>query len=1190
ADFKLEISEAVPDPMAHALQSAAGLFLLSGESLIRGCLIPVENEKFLLVLVLHHIITDKYSLELLVREVFSHYEAAVGNRLSQLPPPPLQYGDFSRWQQQLPGDIYSSLLFYWKRRLHGHLQALELPGDHPRAAVHIFTEATQPFTLSHDLSRRIRTLGRETGTGCFSLLLAAFKVLLHRYSGQDEIVVGTSTRNRAQQGAENILGPLANLLVLRSCFNGETGFQKMLKGVNKTIADAFAYGEMPFDKLVLELAPRKDMSRTALFDVLFQYEENPFRRLQSGDLSVDIVETNRGWGKYDLDMLIQSTPDNPISGILTYNSDYYEASTIARIIDHYRVVLGDIAENMNRSVAELSIITREEKRQLLTGWNDTHAGYPRQTTIHRLFEQTVETASHLPAVIYEDVELSYRELNRRANRLARCLKNDFQVRPGDLVGIMVERSEKMIAGLLGILKAGAAYIPIDPNYPEKRVNYILKDSQCRLLLCDDKTGENAARRFDGTVMDITPILEKQGPGDENLLDINVTPTDTAYVIYTSGTTGRPKGCMISHENLVRLLINDSRPFHFDRNDTWIMAHSFCFDFSVWEMYGALLNGGKLIVPSWDAVRDVPGFPALVKKHGITVLNQTPGAFYRFIAEEKKSAVKELSRHLRIVIFGGDKLEPDYLKEWVEMYPLQDIRLVNMYGITETTVHVSWYPLTADDVHAPYPISPIGGPLPETTVYLMDEALNLQPVGVKGEFYVGGTGLARGYLNNPDLTAQRFIENPYLEGELMYKTGDIGKRSADGNIEYLGRVDGQVKIRGYRIELGEIENGLLSHPGIKEAVVRAGKDKDGNNYLAAYFTTSEELEINILREFLKDILPGYMVPAYFVQMEKFPLTANGKIDKKNLPEPEGYISTGDSYQAPRSPVEELLADVWQEVLGAKKIGINDDFFELGGHSLKAGIMTSRIHKELNVDIPLKEIFVKPTIKELSGYIINVRRQLGDNYSAIEAAEQKEYYPLSSGQRRLFIVYRVEKESIAYNVPAAFHVKGKLDRKTFEKTVRKLIDRHESLRTSFHMINNQPAQIKHNRVNFNVEYFIRDGRAPETIMKNYIRPFDLSRAPLLRVGMITSEEDNGILILDVHHILSDALSNAVLIRDFIKLYTGEELPELPIQYKDFSEWQNKLLTSGKIMNQEKYWVERFSGSVPSLNMPTDYPRPA
>ena len=1170
-EIRLEAAEAVGSPLALALEEAKRPISMDGQSLFRVGLIPVEKEKFLLVFTLHHIITDKYSLELLVREVFAHYEAASGNTSMLLPAVSLQYGDFSRWQQEMPQNLTESLLFYWKRKLGGGLQPLELPTGRPRAAIHIYEDAAIPFTLSPMLSGKIRNLCREEGVDGLRVLLAAFKALLQRYSGQDEIVVGISAQDRHQPGTQKIFGPLANLLPLRSRFNGNTYFHKILSKLDKTITDAYTYRDIPFDKLVLELNPGKDMSRTALFDVLFQYEESPLKHLRAEGLDVEIIETNRGWGKYDLNMLIQSVDGESFSGVLVYNSLYYDVSTISRLIGHYKVILNDIPGRLHQPVSSLTILSEEERRQLLIGWNDTQASYPGDTAIHKLFEQEAAKMPHRAAVVFEDLVLTYGELNHQANVLARHLKNDRGVRCTDLVGIMLERSEKMITGLLGILKAGAAYIPIDPQYPRKRVDYILEDSQCRVLVT--------------AVPDACTALEG------NLKNEN-SPGDTAYVIYTSGTTGRPKGCMISHRNVVRLLRNDKQPFHFDGNDTWIMAHSFCFDFSVWEMYGALLNGGKLIVPSWKTVRDVTAFHAVVKKHKVSVLNQTPGAFYRFIEEEKKSQLNHLDSHLRMVILGGDKLEPGYLKEWVYIYPLRDIKLVNMYGITETTVHVSWYPLEEKDIESPYPTSPIGRPLPETTIYLLDEHLNLQPVGIKGEFYVGGSGLAVGYLNNPHVTARRFMENPHIEGQLMYKTGDIGKRLTDGDIEYLGRSDGQVKIRGYRVELGEIENGVLSYPSVNEAVVLARKDKDKNNYLTAYFTAVGEPEVNALRTYLKEIMPGYMVPAYFVQLDKFPLTANGKIDKKALPELDGYLSPAVEYEAPRNRVEEMLVTVWKDVLGVNRIGIKDNFFELGGHSLKAGILTSRMQKELNVDVPLKEIFVRPTVKELSDYIINTRKEF---HSPVRPVERKEFYPLSSAQERLFIINRFYKDSVAYNMPAVYHIDGKLKKKHIEKIFEKFIQRHESLRTRFLIVDGNPFQqiLDAADVEFHLQYYdlpagVNLQDEVDNIIRNFIRPFDFSQAPLFRAGLIESGPEQYELMVDMHHIISDGTSMGILVKEFIGIYTGKELPPLKLQYKDYAQWQ-RFSGRGKIEQQEIYWLKKFEGNIPHINLPTDYQRP-
>ncbi|MCP4147898.1 MAG: amino acid adenylation domain-containing protein, partial [bacterium] len=512
------------------------------------------------------------------------------------------------------------------------------------------------------------------------------------------------------------------------------------------------------------------------------------------------------------------------------------------------------------------------------------------------------------------------------------------------------------------------------------------------------------------------------------------PSDPAYVIFTSGSTGKPKGCAVTNKNVVRLMENDRFPFELGREEVWIMAHSFCFDFSVWEMYGPLLKGGRLIIPHWDDVRDIPRFHSQLKKHKVTVLNQTPGAFYYLIAEEQRAADKTLDKHLRYVVFGGDKLVPLYLKNWIDIYSPDKIRLINMYGITETTVHVTFHAITREEILSPGQLSPIGKPLPETTVYVFDKQMNLAPIGVTGELYVGGSGVASGYVNNPELSNRRFIENPYKNGEIVYRTGDLGRWKPDGTLAYAGRIDNQVKIRGYRIELGEIENQLLAHKAIGDAVVTAIEttgESERQQSLCAYFVSREELEISELRQHLSRELPTYMIPSYFVPIEKVPLTSNRKVDIKALPDPRIEL-TSKTYTAPRDEIEEKVVDIWSEILSVgdnmdeatgstrTSIGIDDNFFELGGDSLKATALVSKIHKLLEVKVPLTEVFKEPTIREFAEVVRQGRTNI---YDEILPVETKNYYPQSSAQKRLYFLDQLEEIGTSYNIPAVIKIDGR-----------------------------------------------------------------------------------------------------------------------------------------------------------------------
>jgi amino acid adenylation domain-containing protein len=1225
----------------QALAEAARPFVPGEEPLIRGQWMEIPGKEFLLLLTLHHIIADKYSLDILLREMLMYYKG----QGDQLPPLSYTYADFSQWQQAFPEDLSEALLFYWREKLRGPIQPLELPTDRPRAAVHIFQAEWTTFDIPSPLVQRTRAFCETTNISTDVFLLALFKVLLHRYSNQDEIVVGIPSLNRQQPGMENIFGPLSNLLVLRSHVPGTLTFRQVMTALERTVTDARRYGAMPFDRLVSELNPHKDMSRTALFDVLFQYEEKPRQLPEVGDWEVSIEETNLGWGKYDLNMLIQDKGDF-FFGHLVTNACYYDASTLQRWVSHYSVLLESCLNEPDIPIEALPLLTPGEQHQLVKEWNRTACDYPKDKTVHQLIEEQVEKRPDNIAIIGSSffvdtgyqlfgpgmgtISITYNELNKKSNQLAWVLQQKG-VEPDTIVGMIVEPSVDMIIGILGILKAGGAYLPIDPHYPEERKRYTMSDSGAEVLVTGpDDIPVGAGGLAPLSVPPLYLPLNPQLQTEPFKAPLNLRSSNLSYVIYTSGTTGRPKGCMITHRNLVRLMKNEKHPFLFDERDVWIMAHSYCFDFSVWEMYGALVNGGRVVVPARDEVRDVDRFLSLIVRYGVTVLNQTPQAFYHLAAAVKRlpSAETTLHQHLRYVVFGGDKLEPAYLKDWTSMCPLDRVPLINMYGITETTVHVTFYSLKQRDIDALHPVSPIGNALPETFIYILNRARQLQPVGVGGEIYVGGSGVARGYLNRPELTAEKFDPNflddqddydekekkkvidknpltslPFYPSTSLYRTGDLARRMADGNIQFLGRIDHQVKIRGFRIELGEIKNQLLTHPAVSEAVVTLREQDNGDRYLCAYIVHTEALDRKTLkkeelRNHLSRSLPDYMIPAYFIGIDRIPLTANGKLDQKSLPEPQTAAAL-EASTAPRNSIEKKLVEIWGNVLALPgSIGIDDDFFELGGHSLKATLLTARIHQVFDVQVPLADIFTSPTVRGLAEYIERADR---DKYAFIEVAAPRDYYPLSSAQKGIFFHQNIKPDSTAYNSVRTGSFQGFLDKNKFQETVKKLIRRHESLRTSFQVINGQPVQVIHEDAEFEIDYY--DTAAENTANRRekteirggihqFIRPFDLSKRPLLRVGLIKTSEITHILIQDMHHIITDGVSQEIFLRDFILFYEGKEtdLPPLRIQYKDYVVW----LTSKKVIEakkrQKEYWLQVFEGEIPVLRMPCDFDRPA
>ena len=943
--------------VGRALAEARRPFALDRDLLIRATLFRMDREEAVLVITLHHIIADKESLQLIVEELREIYDARTAGRAPRLPELPLQYTDYTEWQRKLSAGALDRLLFYWRWQLRGRLQALELPEDRPRPAVHTYTDARQAFTLSETLARRIRTLSREEHADPFTVVLAGFKVLLRRYARQDEIVVGTSEPCRNQPETKKVLGPFANLLVLRSNLAGNLTFRGLIAQVTKTVAQARAHREMPFDRLVQEVNPEKDMSRTALFDVLFRFEDEELPAiLNIGDVKARVIDTNLGYGKYDLNLSIRDRADG-FSGTVVYNADIYDGATVGQMMRHFEVLLEAMAADPDQRIDDVTLLSEAEEREQLVTWNSTGASYPQDKTIHQLFEEQALRAPHNTAVIFGETRLTYRELDERANQLAHYLCNQG-VAPDTLVALCLDKSADMIVALLAVLKAGGAYLPMDPAYPQERLRFMMEDSGVSHLITTQSLIHSIPVKVPSLLL-LDADRESLSAQPTTAPSDNASPRNLAYCIYTSGSTGVPKGVLLEHRNVVRLMVNDRLPFAFSEADVWTMFHSYCFDFSVWEMYGALLYGGRLVVVPEAVTKDPSLFLDLLVEHEVTVLNQTPSAFDN--VAERALAHSETNLFLRYVIFGGEALHPVQLQEWKKAYPAA--RLVNMYGITETTVHVTFKEITDKEIAED--VSNIGGPIPTTTTYIMDSRLRLLPVGVPGEVCVGGGGVSRGYLGRDELTRQRFVPNPYKAEERLYRSGDLAKLLPSGEMMYLGRIDDQVQIRGFRVELGEIRSQLLKHPSVAEAEVVARKLRTNALELVAYVVAGEETSVTVLRNHLAQALPYYMVPAAFVTLKALPLTSNGKVDRRALPAPdEARPELEQQYVAPGSAAEEALVGIWAEVLGVERIGVQDNFFELGGHSLLATQVISRLREALQVEVPLRTLFENPTIAELA----------------------------------------------------------------------------------------------------------------------------------------------------------------------------------------------------------------------------------
>nr|WP_318528447.1 non-ribosomal peptide synthetase/type I polyketide synthase [Plectonema radiosum] len=939
-------------------------FDLEHSPLVRATLLQESETEHVFVLTVHHIIFDGWSMGVLYSELATLYSAFCAGSDPVLPELPIQYADFSVWQRQwLTGEILSTQLNYWKQQLKDAPGLLELPTSRPRPAVQTNRGAYHSLALSQELSVALTRLSKRTGVTLFMTLLAAFQTLLYRYTGQDDIVVGTPIANRNRKEIEGLIGFFVNTLVMRTDLSGNPSFKQLLSRVREVAIGAYAHQDLPFEELVEALQPVRSLSHTPLFQVMFTLENSPMPSFDLPDLTVSSLVVETTAAKFDLTLSMSNTSSGLI-GSWEYNSDLFDNDTIARMAEHFQTLLSGIVANPEQRVSELPLLTQRERHQLLVEWNNTTKEYPKDKCIHNLFEEQVTLTPDAIAVVFEGEQLTYKELNQRANRIAHHLQR-LGVGTEVLVGICVERSLEMVVGLLGILKAGGAYVPLDPTYPSERLVFMLEDASVPVLLTMAKLVESLPKH-QARIVCLDTDWEVIAQQSQENLKTSVTPDKTIYVVYTSGSTGLPKGVPVPHLAVSRLVINTNY-INIGSKDVIAQVSNSSFDAATFEIWGALLNGAKLVVIAKDVALSPLDFAAAIKEQGITVLFLTT-ALFNLVAREVPCAFSSV-KHL---LFGGEAVDLRWVKKVLKNDP--PVRLLHVYGPTESTTFTTWY--LVQDVPEGAKTIPIGRPIANTHCFVLDDHLQPVPIGVPGELYIGGDGLAQGYLNRPDLTNEKFIPNPISNepGSRLYKTGDKARYLSDGNIQFLGRIDNQVKLRGFRIELGEIEAVLATHPQVQETTVIVREDIQSDKRLVAYVVPKTETEPNAalptlseLRSFLKSKLPDYMVPNAFVILKAMPLTPNGKIDRHNLPVPDHTTRPDAAYVMPQTKVEQIVAAVWQEMLQVEKVGIYDNFFELGGHSLLVVQVHHKLQEILGVKLSVVEMFQHPTIHSLSQHL-------------------------------------------------------------------------------------------------------------------------------------------------------------------------------------------------------------------------------
>ncbi len=1186
------------EALKQATLEAQKLFDLTASGLLmRAILIQLADQEYRLFLTFHHIAIDGVSLYgIFLKELATLYQAFSSGQRSPLPELPLQYADFAVWQRQwMQGEVLSQQLEYWKQKLSGELPILQLPCDRPRPPVQSFRGAKQKLTLSKSLSEALKAFSQQEGVTLFMTLLTAFKTLLYRYTGQEDLMVGTASAGRHSPEIENLIGYFVNMLVLRTDCSGNPSFRQLLDQVRKVLLEAYAHQDIPFQKLVETLHPVRDLSKNVLFQVIFTME--PPQPAFDLDWTVSLQDVDNATSKFDLFLNLEDRPEG-IIGYLEYSTDLFDADRIHRMVGHFQTLLEGIVTNPNQSISELPLLTDKERHQLLVEWNNTQVDYPKKNQcIHQLFEEQVEKTPQAVAVVFEGEELTYHELNCQANQLAHYLQSEG-VGPEVLVGICVERSLEMVVGLLGILKAGGAYVPIDPTYPSERISYMLDNSQASVLLTQQNLVAGLPEiRAQIICLDADWNLVSQ----ETDLNPNCTASEEnlAYVIYTSGSTGKPKGVAMKHLALRNLILWQRSNTTVSPKAKTLQFAPISFDVSFQEIFSTWCAGGTLVLISEEVQRDPVALLHLVRAKQIERL------FLPFVAlqqlAETAQTLELIPISLQEVITAGEQLQ---ITRAIASFfsQLKDCSLHNQYGPSESHVVTAFTLTGSTDTWSALP--PIGRPIANTQIYLLDQFAQPVPVGIPGELYIGGVCLARGYLNLPELTEQKFIPNPFSNkpGSRLYKTGDLARYLPDGKIEYLGRIDNQVKVRGFRIEVGEIEVILAQHPDLRQTAVIVREDQPGDKRLVAYVCPNQGQipTSGQLRRFLSEKLPDYMVPGTFIILEAFPLTPSGKVDRKALPIPDASsLIRETSFVAPRDSVELQLAQIWSEILGVSPIGVHDNFIELGGHSLLATKIIGLVRDRFQVELPLNCLFECPTVAELAQEVIPLEGL--DVGASLQPIPREPRMPISFSQEQMWFLNQLTPEEPVCNESLTIHLGGDLDIPALEKSLTELIRRHEILRTTYRLVNGQPCQEIQPPSTFTLPIVdlrewsetAREREALRIVAEQLRQRFDLNRGPLLRATLIQLTSDSYRLYFAIHHILVDAESLSQIVQELEIIYTAfcqglpSPLPELTIQYADFAVWQRQRLKGEILSHQLTYWQKQLE-NLPQLKLPTDRPR--
>jgi amino acid adenylation domain-containing protein len=1181
-------------------KEAATGFDLGKWPLIRARLLRLAEQEHLLILVMHHIISDGWSLGVLLGELGSLYDSFCRGEESELDELPVQYADYAQWQRQwLESGELERQMKYWRERMRGAPPVLEMPTDYARPAVQSYRGSAESLVISQEVTQKLKHLGGQEGVTLFMILLGAFDVLLSRYSGQQDIVVGTPIANRREQEIAGLIGCFANTLVIRVAVDEKESFRQLLKKVKEVGLGAYANQDVPFEKLVEELQPERDFSRSPIFQVMFVLQNGLSQILHIRNLQITPIAVGAATAKYEIEIMVAEMQKG-ISGRIECHTDLYKRSTIKRMARQFERLALSIAEDPDRSISQLDLLAPSEKHLILQEWNDTSTVFPTDILIHELFEQQARLTPDAVAVVCQPESLTYKELNEQANQLAHYLI-EAGAGPEVIVGICLQRSIELIVSLLAVLKSGAAYLPLDPAYPEQRLLAIAEDAQLKLAICNKQSAE--------LLNPVETIIELGDQRAAIAARAPSTPSTTAawqnlaYVIYTSGTTGKPKGVAVEHRQLVNYALAAAERLKLSEVKRFAAASTVAADLGNTVIYGALITGGELHLLDEDQISDGVELGRYMQEADIECIKIVPSHLEALVAMSRNAVARKK------VIVGGEAIGWSLVE--VVRQATEGVQIYNHYGPTETTVGVIAGEIAEkveDREGAARERITLGRPMANARMYILDGAGSEVATGAIGELSIGGAGVGRGYLNDAGLTAERFVPDGIAgTGERVYRTGDRMRWRADGELEFLGRVDGQVKLRGYRIETGEVESVLLQHEAVRQCAVLPQEDEAGRKYLAGYVVGlgNEPLSSAELRKYLRLKLPEYAIPSVYVTLEGLPLTSNGKLDRRALPIPSrGEEETAAARQGPRTAIEEMLEGIWCQVLKRERVGIEDNFFDIGGHSLIAMQVISRAQEVFKVGLSVRNIFESPTIAELAREIEALGRgEVGLAVAPLGRAPRNGAMPLSFTQKGLWFFHQLEPGT-SYNIPVAIRFNGQLNISALVQGLNEIVRRHEALRTILPTVDGEPFQLVRPHTApppplvdlSSLPQAQRDEMAHRLLKEETGRPFDLAAGPLLRIFLLQLGQGDLLMLLTMHHTVSDGWSGGVLFQELSALYSAfvaaetSPLPELSIQYADFAYWQHESLQGELYKSDLQYWKHQLGGAPAEVGFPTDRPRPA